>query len=98
MRLPMISDGRGVIEILRGMRVTEERECPKCSGTGTYRWVGTDGKPRQGGCFSCLGMGTQQVKDVARCKGYMKKAQAMAEAHPEDGSWFTYMLTAEPGA
>jgi DnaJ-class molecular chaperone len=46
--------------------------CPKCRGTGEYRWGGTvNGKPgRTGTCFSCRGSGRQDARQIARNHTY----------------------------
>lgn len=46
--------------------------CPKCRGSGEYRWGGTvNGKPvHSGKCFSCKGTGRQDKSQIARNHTY----------------------------
>lgn len=46
--------------------------CPKCQGTGEYRWGGTtNGRPNHvGRCFSCRGSGWQTRADINRNWAY----------------------------
>lgn len=43
-------------------------KCPKCSGSGVYRWGAcVNGKmAREGKCHSCGGTGQQSRADIAR--------------------------------
>ena len=47
-------------------------KCPKCSGTGEYRWGPViNGQSKHAGpCHSCGGTGEQTVKDIARNRAY----------------------------
>ena len=46
--------------------------CPKCKGTGLYKWGGTvNGKPlHSGACFSCQGTGWQDQEQIGRNRAY----------------------------
>jgi DnaJ-class molecular chaperone len=48
--------------------------CPKCRGTGTYRWGATvtGRSTHEGTCFSCSGTGQQDEKQIRRNHGYNK--------------------------
>jgi DnaJ-class molecular chaperone len=47
-------------------------ECPKCKGTGEYRWGAViNGKSSKSGpCHSCHGTGKQTIADIRRNQAY----------------------------
>lgn len=46
--------------------------CPKCKGSGLYRWgASINGRSaNQGTCFSCQGTGKQTKRDIIRNQTY----------------------------
>lgn len=57
-------------------------ECPKCRGTGVYRWGATvNGQAQhEGTCFSCRGTGRQDARQIARNRTYNRYKLAMIAA------------------